>query len=561
MPQPTKGPRLGAGPAHQRLMLANLATSLFEHGPITTTEAKAKRLRPLAERLITFAKRGDLHARRQVMTVVRDKDVVHTLFAEIGPRFAAAAGWLHPDRQDRPAQGRQRADGGHLAGRGADRGAGGGRRGASGRGAPGSSLAAGPGTAGGAAGAAAARRSRRGGDGRRPTRARVRRGRGRRGRRRAPRSRCEAPSRAARGPSRGADDRGAPRTSRGERRRQLAEQLDADAVRRGRRTPPARPEHAVRRRARRSLRGRRARPCCRRRLRRPRPARARVRRRRLLRLGGAAGPADRAGRAGGGAGPGAARAGAADRGRPHRRRRARHRPGRARRPAGRRRATPGRRWCGGWPGCCRRTFACGRWRAAPAGFDARFSALWRRYAYRVTDAPAGADPLRRHDTLAWPRPLDLDAMRSAGGRAARRARLRRVLPAPGGRDHDPRPAAAGLGPGPGRRAGRHRPRGRLLPLDGAQPGRRAARGRRRPPPAGLAGRRCSARAARSGEVTVAPAHGLTLVEVATRRPRAGRPRHPDPPPPRAGLRVGGRLGSPRGQEMARRRVTTRRRPR
>jgi large subunit ribosomal protein L17 len=92
MPQPTKGARLGGSPAHQRLMLANLATSLFEHGRITTTQAKAKRLRPLAERLITFAKRGDLHARRQVMTVVRDKDVVHTLFAEIGPRFAQRPG-------------------------------------------------------------------------------------------------------------------------------------------------------------------------------------------------------------------------------------------------------------------------------------------------------------------------------------------------------------------------------------------------------------------------------------------------------------------------------------
>jgi len=92
MPQPTKGARLGGSPAHQRLMLANLATALFEHGKITTTEAKAKRLRPLAERLITFAKRGDLHARRQVMTVVRDKDVVHHLFAEIGPRFAQRPG-------------------------------------------------------------------------------------------------------------------------------------------------------------------------------------------------------------------------------------------------------------------------------------------------------------------------------------------------------------------------------------------------------------------------------------------------------------------------------------
>jgi large subunit ribosomal protein L17 len=87
MPSPTKGPRLGGGPAHERLMLANLATALFEHGRITTTEAKAKRLRPLAERLITFAKRGDLHARRRVLTVVRDKGVVHELFTEIGPRY------------------------------------------------------------------------------------------------------------------------------------------------------------------------------------------------------------------------------------------------------------------------------------------------------------------------------------------------------------------------------------------------------------------------------------------------------------------------------------------
>jgi len=87
MPQPTKGPRLGSGPAHQRLLLANLATALFEHGRITTTEAKARRLRPLAERLITKAKRGDLHNRRQVLRVVRDRGVVHALFEQIGPRF------------------------------------------------------------------------------------------------------------------------------------------------------------------------------------------------------------------------------------------------------------------------------------------------------------------------------------------------------------------------------------------------------------------------------------------------------------------------------------------
>ncbi|MDF2144383.1 50S ribosomal protein L17 [Knoellia sp. p5-6-4] len=92
MPTPTKGPRLGGGPAHERLILANLATSLFENDSITTTEAKAKRLRPLAERLVTFAKRGDLHARRRVMTVVRDKGVVHRLFTEIAPDMAERPG-------------------------------------------------------------------------------------------------------------------------------------------------------------------------------------------------------------------------------------------------------------------------------------------------------------------------------------------------------------------------------------------------------------------------------------------------------------------------------------
>ena len=92
MPTPTKGPRLGGGPAHERLILANLATSLFEHDQITTTTAKAKRLRPLAERLVTFAKRGDLHARRRVLTVVRDKSVVHRLFTEIAPDMAKRQG-------------------------------------------------------------------------------------------------------------------------------------------------------------------------------------------------------------------------------------------------------------------------------------------------------------------------------------------------------------------------------------------------------------------------------------------------------------------------------------
>ncbi len=92
MPTPTKGPRVGGGPAHERLILSNLATSLFEHDRITTTAAKARRLRPLAERLITFAKRGDLHARRQVMTIVRDKGAVHRLFTEIAPDMAERPG-------------------------------------------------------------------------------------------------------------------------------------------------------------------------------------------------------------------------------------------------------------------------------------------------------------------------------------------------------------------------------------------------------------------------------------------------------------------------------------
>jgi large subunit ribosomal protein L17 len=92
MPQPTKGPRLGGSPAHQRLILANLATSLFQHRKITTTEAKARRLRPYAERLITKAKKGDLHNIREIAKVIRDKDVIHALVHEIGPFFADRQG-------------------------------------------------------------------------------------------------------------------------------------------------------------------------------------------------------------------------------------------------------------------------------------------------------------------------------------------------------------------------------------------------------------------------------------------------------------------------------------
>ena len=92
MPKPTKGPRLGGGPAHERLLLANLAAALFTHERIQTTETKAKRLRPLAERLITFAKRGDLHARRRVLATIADKGVVHKLFTEIAPQVADREG-------------------------------------------------------------------------------------------------------------------------------------------------------------------------------------------------------------------------------------------------------------------------------------------------------------------------------------------------------------------------------------------------------------------------------------------------------------------------------------
>ncbi|MDH6532326.1 large subunit ribosomal protein L17 [Aurantimicrobium minutum] len=92
MPTPTKGPRLGGGPAHERLMLANMSVSLFTHKSIKTTETKAKRLRPVAERLITFAKRGDLHARRRALAILRNKEAVHILFTEIAPLVAEREG-------------------------------------------------------------------------------------------------------------------------------------------------------------------------------------------------------------------------------------------------------------------------------------------------------------------------------------------------------------------------------------------------------------------------------------------------------------------------------------
>ncbi|HEV2089431.1 MAG TPA: 50S ribosomal protein L17, partial [Cryptosporangiaceae bacterium] len=92
MPQPSKGPRFGGSPAHHQMMMANLATELIRHGRVRTTVARAKAVQPLAERMITFAKRGDVHARRQVLRVIRDRDVVHKLFTDVGPAFAARNG-------------------------------------------------------------------------------------------------------------------------------------------------------------------------------------------------------------------------------------------------------------------------------------------------------------------------------------------------------------------------------------------------------------------------------------------------------------------------------------
>ncbi len=119
MPKPTKGARLAGSAAHEKLLLANLAKSLFEHGRITTTEAKARRLRPYAERLVTKAKKGDLHNRRQVLSVITDKSIVHTLFTEIGPRYEnRPGGYTRITRSVTAAatrpHGRHRAGGGLL---------------------------------------------------------------------------------------------------------------------------------------------------------------------------------------------------------------------------------------------------------------------------------------------------------------------------------------------------------------------------------------------------------------------------------------------------------------
>ena len=120
MPKPTKGPRLGGSSSHQKALLANLATSLFEHGRIKTTEPKARALRPYAEKLITHAKKGTLHNRREVLKKIRDKDVVHKLVRGDRPVLRRPRWRLHPHHQGRGTQGRQRPDGRDRAGAGED---------------------------------------------------------------------------------------------------------------------------------------------------------------------------------------------------------------------------------------------------------------------------------------------------------------------------------------------------------------------------------------------------------------------------------------------------------
>ena len=387
MPTPNKGPRMGGSPAHERLMLANLATSLFEHGRITTTESKAKRLRPYAEHLITFGKRGDLHARRQVLKRLNDKSVVHTLFAEIGPRYVDRPGGYTRITKIGPRKGDnapmavielvEAVTGSQSVVREAER-------------ARGTQTAA----------AAPVDRCHRGVGGRprrrEPDRGRCRRDRpagGGRARRRHGRAGRRAGGDRAGDRRRGHGRRGHGRPGRGRRAG-------------GRLRPARRGRHAV--------------------LTAPdEPALplgegglARVRldlaydgtafagwaAQRDLRtvqgvLEAALGTLTRTDP------PRLTVAGRTDAG-VHARGQVAHvdLP-----PAVAEDRLLLRRLNGLLPPDVRVHRAA----AAPPGFDARFSATWRRYRYRVADAPGLVDPLRRADTLAWPRALDLAAVRAA----------------------------------------------------------------------------------------------------------------------------------------------------
>ena len=527
MPTPTKGPRLGGSPAHERLILANLATALFEHGRITTTEAKAKRLRPLAERLITFAKRGDLHARRRVLTVVRDKGVVHALFTEIAPDVRRAPGWLHPDHQDRPAQGRQRAHGRDRAGRAS-------------RCRPKQATSARPRRPRGTRVRRGRRRRRRDGRGRRGPRPRSRRGRrrceadGRRDRgRRRPRRRAvvDADDRGHRGRARPPADvaasrrartptRPAPRPTEAVATPSEAAEPHRDA-RRARSPPPgtagscasgstspttgpaspAGPRQPGRRTVEGELDAALARV-----LRAAEPAAA---------DGGRAAPTPACTRAGQVATPTCPDAWA--RCRPVRRS-TRGGAAPARRRAARRRAGAPRR-------------------ARAAGLRRPVLRAGRRYALPGLRRPGAADPLRRHDTLRGPRARSTStamheaargrcsgsttSRRSAGGARARR-RSARCSTSPGTRDAD------------GDRWSAHGRGRRVLPLDGARAGRRAARrSARAAAPVGWP-REVLRAGVRDAAVVVMPPHGLTLEEVDYPPTPTGRRAVTRPAPPPTG---------------------------
>ena len=465
MPTPTKGRRLGGSSAHQRHILANLATALFEHGKITTTEAKARRLRPYAERLITFAKRGDLHARREVLTVVTDRGVVHTLFTEIGPRFATREGGYTRITKIGPRKG----DNAPLAvielveeeaAATPSR-----RR----RGAP----RPGPGPPGPAQGRRAGhRRSRR-----RRTRPR------RPSTRQRPRSTAESRGGAARG---GASARGRrrPRTRPGEKTPRT--RRGRGRGRRGRRRQPSDAHgaghggfRAVARRVDERRPGQRGSGGSPPGLHCPGPAGHRLRRHRVLRLGAPARPAD-GGHPGRRPDPGPRAGGAAaltvagrtDAG-VHARGQVAHAD------------IPADRWADGGHTAVRRLarllppdVRVHRLTPAPPGFDARFSAIWRA-------TPTGSATTWRGRPTGPPcHALVPQHARRRGHEPGGPAlpggtRFRRVLPPPRRRKHRPHAAAPGLdqaGAGRGRGDGGG---GRVLPQHGPRTGRRAAQGRRR----------------------------------------------------------------------------------
>ncbi len=439
MPKPTKGPRLGGSSSHQKALLANLATSLFEHGRIKTTEPKARALRPYAEKLITHAKKGTLHNRREVMKKIRDKDVVHTLFAEIAPFFADRNGGYTRIIKVEARKGdnapmavielvrektvTSEADSRRQVRR-QEGGAGGGRR-----------RAAGCCRAGGSG------RSRGGGQ---------------------PVEAVEA------------EDAGIADAQTAEAAEEVAEEQAEEPPRIRTLTSPEVVSTNV-------------------------PVTDSGGGHVRLRLDIAYDGTDFTGWAAQDGHRTVAgvldeafstvfrtpvrlfAAGRTDSGV--------HATGQVAHVD-----VPAMRWCTPIRGNATRPAdpeflplvrRLGRFlpedvrvreiTRAPAGFDARFSALRRHYAYRLSLAPYGVDPQLARYVTPWPHPLDVAAMNDGITRSARPARFRRVLPAPArGNDH-PRPAAPGVG-ARGRHGDRVRHRGRVLLVDGALAGRRTARG-------------------------------------------------------------------------------------